>query len=141
MIITFTGTRQGMTVKQMNQVKNLLIQHQPSKVLHGDCYGADTEFHGIVVNHRAFLGIRRSEPVIEIHPSNLNSRANNDGDSILPPDDPIRRDRRMVDLCDRVIGTPKSINEELRSGTWTTIRYAKRIGKIVYVIQPDGTIV
>lgn len=141
MILAFTGTRQGMTVKQMDVVKNFLIRHLPSKVLHGDCYGADIEFHKIVYDYRTFLGISRTEPVIEIHPSNLSSRANNDGDIILPPDDPIKRDRTMVDRCDKLLATPKSFNEELRSGTWTTIRYARKLGKIIYIVQPDGKIV
>jgi hypothetical protein len=139
MIIGFTGTRSGMTAKQYNVVQRLIGDLKPDMVIHGDCYGADTDFHKIVRESTSYLSNKRI--TVKIYPSNLNSRANNDGDIIMPPDDPIVRDREIVKDSSKLIATPKSFNEVIRSGTWTTVRYAKKLGKVVYIVQPDGNIV
>ena len=39
-----------------------------------------------------------------------------------------------------LIACPASADEELRSGTWATIRYARRKLKRIYLILPDGTV-
>ena len=41
-----------------------------------------------------------------------------------------------MNASDFLIGMPKSEFEELRSGTWATIRYAKKIGIKVMIIFP-----
>jgi bifunctional non-homologous end joining protein LigD len=35
---------------------------------------------------------------------------------------------------------PAEPEEQLRSGTWSTVRFAKKQGKPVFVILPDGTV-
>ena|SRR3990167_361365 len=137
MILSFTGTRQGMTRKQIDVVKSLLDELQPSCVIHGDCIGADTEFHKIVEYRRGLFG---HHPIIKIYPSTAKTRANNDGDIIMPQKPPLERDIDIAREGDRLIATPKEMAEVLRSGTWTTIRKAKKLGKIVYVVLPDGEI-
>ena len=37
-----------------------------------------------------------------------------------------------------ITGTPKTTEEEFRSGTWTTIRYAKGIRIRIWIIDPLG---
>jgi bifunctional non-homologous end joining protein LigD len=37
-------------------------------------------------------------------------------------------------------GLPAEPEEQLRSGTWSTVRFAKKQGKPVFVILPDGTV-
>ena len=43
-----------------------------------------------------------------------------------------------MDNSDILIATPKEKEEQLRSGTWATIRYAKKTKKIVFLVYPDG---
>lgn len=50
------------------------------------------------------------------------------------------RNQVIVEATDVLIAMPNG-EEKLRSGTWSTIRYAKRAGKKVYILMPDGTIV
>lgn len=130
--VTFTGTQVGMTRKQQKNVAKLLQKMSPSLVLHGDCIGADSQFHTIA---------REQQIDIHIRPCTIeNKRAFTDGKILAPPEDPIARNHKMVDQSDAVIAAPKG-EETLRSGTWATVRYAKKIGISVWVIFPDGTLV
>lgn len=136
MKISFTGTREGMTSKQHDTVKRIIKDLQPDMVIHGDCVGADEEFHNIIIGIRGFTG---STPVIRtLPPSNEKYRANCNADIIDPPQDYLKRDRELAELCDRLIACPKESNERLRSGTWSTVRYARIRGKIIYLVLPNG---
>lgn len=46
--------------------------------------------------------------------------------------------RDIVAETDELIATPKGFQEERRSGTWATVRYALKARKPVTVIWPDG---
>lgn len=61
-------------------------------------------------------------------------------DDIRDPLPPLERNHRIVDACDVLIACPKDAQEQLRSGTWATVRYARKQGKRVIVITPDGTV-
>ena len=138
MILSFTGTRDGMTRKQMDIVKSILEDLGPSVVIHGDCIGADAEFHRIVGDFNKPL---RWKVVIKIYPSDVTSkRAYCDGGHIMPQMPPLERNVLIVKEGDRLIGCPKEMTSVLRSGTWSTIRKAKSLGKIVYIVLPNGEI-
>jgi hypothetical protein len=47
----------------------------------------------------------------------------------------IKRDKEIVDAVETMIATPAGA-EQVRSGTWTTIRYAKKQLKPVHIIMP-----
>ena len=42
---------------------------------------------------------------------------------------------------DTLVAAPKEDEEVVRSGTWATVRYARKAGRVVLVVRPDGTIV
>ncbi len=130
MIIGFTGTQIGMTEIQKEKVKSFLLKNNIELVRHGDCVGADSDFHNIC----AELKLK-----IIIHPPNIKSkRAFCKGDIILPEKWYIDRNHDIVDGCDLLIGTPQQDTEQLRSGTWATIRFGKKTNKKVIIIYPDG---
>jgi hypothetical protein len=52
---------------------------------------------------------------------------------------PLDRNKMMVDDCEALIATPRLMVEELRSGTWSTIRYARKCRKPVHIVWPDGS--
>lgn len=60
---------------------------------------------------------------------------------IYPPLDPLARNRIIVSRIHGLLACPKTDIEELQSGTWATVRYAREIGCPVYLIRADGSIV
>jgi hypothetical protein len=121
-----------MTKEQHAAVIEILRLERPSLVRHGDAIGADSDFHKIAQN----LGI----PIV-IHPSTLiEQRAFSKGAiKEFAPLPPLERNRIIVDSSDFIIAAPGETHEVLRSGTWATIRYAKRRGKKLYIIYPNGS--
>lgn len=109
---------------------------QPKEVHHGACEGADYNFHTIAMLLRI--------PVV-VHPG-INkqgkcfSRAEcPNAKEVKPEKFYLDRDKDIVDAVDMMIATPKSHVEELRSGTWATIRYARKRQKDLLIVYPDGT--
>lgn len=132
MHIGFTGTREGMTAKQIAQVEKIVSHYvRTTRVVHhGDCIGADTDFHHIVVSY----GL----PVIVHPPTNERHRAFNRTGKITerPPLGYLERNKAIVDEVALLIATPRTREPELRSGTWSTVRYAHRVGCSVTIVYP-----
>ena len=132
MILGFTGTRNGMSETQKQSVERILDRFLPTEAHHGDCIGADSEFHDMCV--------LRDIRIIVHPPDDKRHRAfvTNYAEKTrrLPTAPYLERNRNIVDACDMLIACPKSEQEELRSGTWATIRYARKTGKNVFVVNP-----
>jgi hypothetical protein len=123
MIIGYTGTQAGMSDRQMSALyTHLSLLHPGSEFHHGDCIGGDEEAHGIAMS----FGLR-----IVIHPPiNSRKRAFCKGAAVvLEPKDYIPRNHDIVDAIELLIAAPKTDGEELRSGTWATVRYARKGNK------------
>ena len=129
MIIGFTGTQNGMTSYQISKTYQVLERYNPIEVHHGDCIGSDSQFHDIVIG----LGID-----IVIHPPiNDDKRAFKTGYlDIFEEREYLVRNKIIVDSCTVLIATPEEPDEVLRSGTWSTVRYARKAEKTVIVIPP-----
>ena len=131
MIVGFTGSRWGMTTPQYITVKKLLIEWNTTEGHHGDCVGADREFHNLCEE----LKIRTV-----IHPpDNPSYRAFCKGDVILEEKPYLERNHDIVNNSSRMIATPATEKEILRSGTWATVRYTRKIKKYLVVVAPNGT--
>lgn len=129
----FTGTRAGMTDAQKEQFELVLRYLRPLTLHHGDCIGADADCHAAC---RA-LGDTR----VVAHPCNLERlRAFCQADIVHQPLPPLKRNRIIVAHCHLLVATPDSRVEQLRSGTWSTIRFAADSSKPVAIIYPDGWI-
>jgi hypothetical protein len=129
MKIGFTGTQIGMSQHQKEQFVLKLLELDPIEFHHGDCIGADAEAHDIV---REFL----PNVIIHIHPPIISSkRAHKSGDIIHNEAGYLERNHYIVDDTDCLIGTPKTDTEELRSGTWATIRYARKMNKLNFILE------
>jgi hypothetical protein len=129
--VWFTGTREGMTLRQMDTLQDLLARLRATHDVfhHGDCIGADAQAHEIA----KALGYRT-----EAHPSNIpGMRAFCNADVVHPEKAPLDRNRDMVDIGDTGVGAPHG-PEEQRSGTWSTVRYARKVGRPVVIVWPDG---
>jgi len=127
--IGFTGTQEGMSQHQKEQFVLKMLELSPTEFHHGDCIGADDEAHDIV--REFFPNVK-----IIIHPPIADSkRAYKRGDEYKLPESYLVRNHNMVDAVEYLIGTPKQNAEILRSGTWATIRYARKTGKLHKVIE------
>jgi hypothetical protein len=129
--IGFTGTRHGMTLHQGITVQRLLEPY--GWVHHGDCVGADDQVH--------YIAIKMEKRVVVHPPTLLKLRANCVGDINHEPKGYLVRDRDIVNATCRLIAAPQGLTEESRSGTWTTARYARSVGKPVTLVLPDGSCV
>lgn len=141
--VGFTGTRQGMTRKQADECKDLLSRIRRDTDLnqwagtyraffhHGDCIGADAEAHCIaselVFPHYGII----------IHPpTNQKMMANCKGAERMKPKPYLERNHDIVDASTILIATPETEEEVLRSGTWATVRYARRQNMVVKILNP-----
>lgn len=129
MKIGFTGTQIGMSQHQKEQFVLKLMELGVTEFHHGDCIGADAEAHDIV---REFF----PSVWIEVHPPDITTkRAYKKGDVIHTPKPYLVRNKDIVDASEFLIGSPKENYNVLRSGTWSTIRYAKKMQKPDKVLE------
>lgn len=129
--VGFTGTRQGMTNYQKHQLREFLHLYRGGTFRHGDCIGADAEAQAIA------LGIGYDTVA---YPSVLESqRAFTRGNvMVLPPKPPLVRNHWIVEVVEKLIACPSSIQEEVRSGTWATVRWARKRAVPVLIIYPES---
>ncbi len=130
MKLGFTGTQRGMTDKQKDRLRAMIFLFQPTEFHHGDCIGADAEAHKIAVAMKV-------EPIIH-PPSDSKKRAFCKEGRILTPKPYGIRNRDIVIACNFLVGMPAEAQEVLRSGTWSTLRFAMDVKKDFFVIYPDG---
>ena len=141
MNIGFTGTRSSMTVHQWNWTKRTIYQYLrdwENTLHHGDCVGADEQVHRLVRGIQQQCQSQRIK-LIGHPPTDPRHRAHCDFDHILPEKPYLERNHDIVDACHLLIACPRGMDEELRSGTWAAIRYARKKHVPVTIIWPDGT--
>lgn len=130
MRVGITGTHRGATAAQLKTLSEQLQLGGATHLDHGDCIGADSQGHDVA---RA-LGL-----FVTIHPpTKPRMRAYREGDLLLPEKPYLDRDRDIVDDTALLIGMPETRREQMRSGTWYTIRYARRTHRDYIIIAPDG---
>lgn len=127
----FTGTQDGMTKKQRFALEDLLDELEVTELHHGDCVGADEEVNTIALA----VGIR-----IVLHPpTDPKKRAFCVGAAeVREEKDYLDRNHDIVDGGEVLLASPKSDVEKLRSGTWATVRYARKRAKDIFIISPSG---
>lgn len=133
MKLGITATRSGQTRRQKRVVVWLFKEYYWSEFHHGDCLGGDEEGFNIA----KAAGVRTfAHP-----PINEKFRAFTKSDVILPQKDFIERNHYIVDSVNVMIACPASRTEQFRgSGTWATIRYARKVGRPLVLVWPDGEI-
>jgi hypothetical protein len=142
MIFGFTGTQDGMTKTQRELFYNLCRHFEPGQLHHGDCIGADKnaqELYLSAMYYRYQAG--RGSTCVMIHPPIKDDKrafCTKPHSNVLfhsyEPKDYLDRNHDIVDACDILIACPKSHTEELRSGTWATIRYARKRFRPVIIL-------
>ena len=135
-IVGFTGTREKTTIEQQKEFTRLLQNINISEFHHGDCTGWDELAHNIIRNKIKF----NNHVKIVIHPPSYNKyRAYCEGDLILNCKPYLDRNKDIVDACDLLVACTKGL-AYVHSGTWSTISYARKKNKLIYIIYPNGHI-
>lgn len=137
-VIAVTGTRRGFSTPQIGAFGSLLLNFRLAEFHHGDCVGVDDEA-------ATFCHTLLPRPRIIGHPGPLIAggvfRARNRyTDEWKPVVGFMARNRHLVHICDILVVCPGRMEEEFRSGTWQTCRYARRTHRHLYICWPDGSI-
>jgi hypothetical protein len=153
----FTGTHHGSTQAQRITLRALLMELHEKLIAvtplerhefhHGDCVGADDKANDIawdtgyhITIHPPVLIKNRAFCKAGLPPQSISSIAILQNFIILPPKPYMVRNKDIVDDAARLFACPAGFDEELRSGTWATIRYARKKKIPITIIWPDGTI-
>lgn len=131
--VGFTGTRNGMTKEQAMSVIRIVDSLTVTHAVHGDCVGADADFHTICEEFGLEIGIRPC--------TYENMRANCDAPELDEPKRPMQRNRDIVADADVMIACPPNYEKiKSGSGTWATIGFAQKANKRLFIVFPDGTV-
>jgi hypothetical protein len=126
-----------MNSRQLGNLRAEFMRLAPTLLAHGACRGADDEADGLA----AEMGIHRvaypSTASTRVYDNYLQARVGSQITIVLPPQPPLVRDKIIVDIAEILIAAPKSMTEILRSGTWTTVRYARRQKKQIIMLWPE----
>lgn len=137
MIAGFTGTRYETTGNQHESLCNWLRENKPTELHHGCCTGADEE---VVIATQAILpqcSIIGHPPV---NTRSVSREAVQGSHSTRNPKPYLDRNKDIVACSDVLLACPKGDEEFSGSGTWATIRAARRTRKPIVIFWPDGSI-
>lgn len=134
--VGFTGTQHGMTPAQAAAVRSILWNLKPTYGHHGVCIGSDEQFHRIC-RDELDLQVFGHPPVdtkkmAQLQPFEFYF--------MYPPQQYITRNHKIVSGSKVMIATPREYNEQLRSGTWATIRQCHRVRRQLHLVWPNGNI-
>jgi len=131
----------GQSTRNRNELYNELMAAWGAgyrEFHHGDCIHADAEAHDIA------YGIGYA---VVIHPPDNDSKRAFKGvicgkillprATVLPAKPYLDRNRDIVAAVSRMLACPKEREEQLRSGTWATVRYARKAGNLYRIIYPE----
>lgn len=132
--VALTGARHGMTDEQRILVWQFLEKHDVYQCRHGDCLGADKEFHD--------LSLGLEIPIIIHPPISTSNRAWCSGSNVTVLDERpyLVRNHAMVDAVDVLLVTPYEAREQRRSGSWATWRYAIKKKRRTFLFTPCGRV-
>jgi len=128
-----TATREGLAPPQARSLFRFFKHLKPGELHEGACIGGD-EQAWIMAKSLGWHTVAHPGQV----PPALRGRVL-DRDEIRLERPPLERNRKIVDETEELVALPKG-PEELRSGTWSTVRYARRLGRQITIIWPDGAV-
>lgn len=136
MIVGITATRKGLSGAQDVQARAALVTMGVLRLHHGDCAGGDEAMH---------VAARKFGIAVEIHPPNnpvLRAHCKAlPGEKVWPEKPYTDRNRDIVDAVAFLLAMPENeLGEYRRSGTWSTVRYARRVGRPGIIVRPSGRV-
>lgn len=132
MKIGFTGTQLGMTGAQKEALRRLLAGKE-GEFHHGECIGADDEANAIARAARLWT--------VGHPPTDQKKWAKPFVDERRKAKPYLDRNKDIVLETEVLVAAPASGTEQLRSGTWSTVRFARKLGRKIVLIATDGAFV
>lgn len=143
--VGFTGTRNGMTMVQMDNLTGILLAQKKRDVdnwfHHGDCIGSDEQAHKIAKD----LGYK-----VHLHPPSDDKQQAfcQEYDAITEPKSYRARNRDIIRTCGVLVATPAEDQVMVSSGmfnfrgsgTWMTVHMAQELDKPRIICYPDGLV-
>lgn len=131
--IGITGTRGNISQFQSEWLDTWLTTNTAKVLHHGDCIGADD---------MAALKFHRYDTYIIAHPGLVRKeyRAHcTANDLVMTSTETHRRNFTIVKLSDLLLAFPSGPEKDFpRSGTWQTIRIARRFNRSHIIVYPQG---
>jgi hypothetical protein len=124
MNVGFTGTQRGMTLRQQMQLDRILgiflladeaVNAKPV-FYDGDCPIESADQQARAIARQLGYECRQLPP-----------RKRNAAEFLA-------RNRRIVEHSDVLVAAPETDHEKLRSGTWMTVRYARKCAKPIVML-------
>lgn len=119
MIVGVTGSRYPRPDRSVSRLRGLLVDWGVTELHHGDCTGWDEQAFRVARD----LGLK----TVAHPPTSDSFRAFTTSDAVLPPAPYLDRNKDIVRAVERMIAAPDG-PERQRSGTWSTVRFAKAQG-------------
>jgi hypothetical protein len=128
MRVGITASRYGITMRQ--EAGFVAICSVATELHHGNCVGGDVQLVRVLMRHNKACRLIG-------HPGNSPEwQAQIESDEEFAPKPNLDRNADIVEWCDVLVAAPQSLTEKLRSGTWATIRMARKAGKPVIILDP-----
>lgn len=145
MKVGFTGTRHGMSDAQRASFGTLIVfdvDTKPPHFHHGACKGADAEAARLVryIDPDSFIVAHPGKSAGGGDNEWLDQESVADANEVRETQTHFARNRTIVDETDILVACPGDMIEQLRGGTWYTIGYARKVGRHVVIIWPDGRV-
>lgn len=133
--IGFTGTQEGMTERQKVNFMQVFLWFESRhgarnlEFHQGQCIGGDED---------SLVLVKSREGVWTVSHPPLDKRRTHsmECDEVRPGYPFLERNHNIVDEVAVLLAAPRSRKEELRSGTWATVRYARKINRPYEMIWP-----
>jgi hypothetical protein len=136
MHLGITGTKKGMTEAQFDVIKGFIFEDAVITHLHeGDCVGVDNQVTLM------FQDLRPEVWIVRHPPKNTKYQAFGPYDETTIPKDYLVRDQDNVNESDYLWAAPNGVERMRGSGTWATVRMARKKGIPITIIMPNGEII
>lgn len=134
--IGVTGTRWGLSEVQREWLEGEVGAYAGREVMlhHGDCLGVDAQAHALF--YAAGFDVTIHPPTASV----LRAFCT-DAYLVHPRKEYATRNRDIVIAADVLYAFPEGPEDRFpRSGTWQTVRMARRLCVPLHVVLPDGTV-
>lgn len=139
MKLGFTGTRERVATCQWTALRQWMERSPFVEFHHGCCEGADETAVDVLASKTPVS----PPPRIIGHPPTVTTLVSKFAvewsDELRQPAPYLARNKNIVNETDMLLACPKG-PEEQRSGTWSTVRYARKLGRRIVIIWPDGSV-
>jgi hypothetical protein len=130
MNIGFTGTsRRMLSTKQKEALREILERRPKARLIHGGAVGADDYADELAASlhiDRVVFPASNVKSCQRVPEARLRSRTGSTV-TIMPARPALERNKDIVHFCDILLAMPgQATAEMLRSGTWSTVRYARK---------------